>query len=219
MQRLKQILVALIIAIFSSCTGPKNSASETFLELFQEISFDTLHVYSPCDKPDGRKFEGKIMDSTFYEFFELDAWQLSNLKWQDFYKCYKFEMSDTLTGLIVRRPSQYSETAIDLNVWNNRTEKIINTINLSDGFADGMWFFMMDSWIVDNYENNKFAIVTRRMSWWEEDVDPTPENPQGLGEEHIDDTTIVYVANGANFQISNFVIDTAQFKLLDWDLD
>jgi hypothetical protein len=219
MRRLK-LPLTLLIVIFVACTDSKNSASATFLELFQEMSFDTLHVYSPCDKPDGRKFEGKIMDSTFYEFFEFDAWQLSNLQWQNFYTCYKFEMSDSLTGLIVRRPSQYGETAIDLNIWNNRTEKIIETVNLSDAFGDGMWFFVKDAWIVDFNGDKKLDIVTRRKSWSQDNVPPAlRENPQGFGEEHIHDTTIVYVADQGSFQITDFEIDTAQFRLLDWDLD
>ncbi len=188
-----------------------------FLDSFERISFDTLHVYTPCKKPDGKKFAGRIMDSAFHNWFELSKYQLSNLRWQNMFSCYKFELNDSLTALIVRRPSQYSETAITLNLWDNKKEKIVSTTEIADSYGDGMWYFVKDAWLLDINGDLQLDIVTRTMHWTEEDIDPTPDNPLGRGEVFISDTVIVFIGNKESFELSNLKIDTAQFRLLNWD--
>jgi hypothetical protein len=182
--------------------------AKSFLNLFQEITFDNLHLYSPSDTVDGKKFVGNKIDSTFYKFFSYDAFLLSNLNnGAEIFACYKFKFSDTETGLIIRTRSQYSETAIKLCVWQNQDILITNGIELADAFGDGEWYFQKDGWLTDLNSDKQFDIVNRKMDFWIDDVD------SGVGQFHTTDSVMTFLANGTKFDKSKIAIDTSRFKM------
>jgi hypothetical protein len=201
------IYLIIILGILMSCFFTRNSESGSpseFLELFQDISCDNLHLYSPCDKAEGNKFEGQLIDSTFHKFFMFDKWLKTTFDYQNnIFSCFKFKLSDTETGLIIRRLSQYSESAIDMCIWDKQTESIIKRIELADTFGDGTWYFVKDAWITDINEDGYLDIVTRKMEWWEDDVESTTENPQGVGEIHTSDTLKTYLSNSENYKLTS----------------
>jgi hypothetical protein len=220
--KIRCALFLLSIAIYSSCNSgiiSNNSESlkisnnvdslNNLLSLFPTITAANLHIYSPFDSTSGNKFAGKAIDSTFYRYFSSQPWLDSTDKDSKIFACFQFNISNTRTGLIIRRRSQYSETAIDLCLWDNHSKKIINEMEVSDNFGDGQWYFVKDAWLVDINKDGLLDIVTRQKDW---DGDDTTK-PEGI----TTDSLKIYIAKGDNFNKALYPVDTTIFKILNWD--
>jgi hypothetical protein len=196
----------------ASVKSPPLVNDTTFLALFPEISINKVHVYSPNEKTDGNKFQGKPIDSAFYKYFLFDDYLQSwlNNAYYHLFSCYKFKLSSIRTGLIVRAPSQYDETAISLYIWDNKARKIVKRLDLADSFGDAEWHFVKDAWLLDINKDGRPDFITRRKDWWRDDVD------KGYGKLHITDSINLFTAVGDNFRKTRIKVDTAKFKLLDW---
>jgi hypothetical protein len=201
-------ILTFILGTHSVYSQEKKNSSSGFLNLFSPISATNLHLYSPCDEEGGKKYEGKKIDGLFHNFFSFDWILRSNLDHgANIYSCYKFKLSESLTGLIVRTRSQYSETAIDLCIWNNQEKKIIKRIELADSFGDGPWFFVKDAWFVDINKDGMLDIVNRKKDWWEDDNN----------KEHTSDSLKIFLSTGNDYKFSESQqVDKTKFSLLNW---
>jgi hypothetical protein len=206
-------ILTFVLGTHSTYSQEKKNNNSEFLNLFPFISADNLHLYSPCDKMDGKKYEGKKIQSVFYDFFSFDQFLRSNLDHgANIFSCYKFKLSDVLTGLIVRTRSQYSETSIDLCIWDNQENKIIKRIGLADSFGDGLWYFVKDAWLVDINKDGKLDIVNRQMDYWEDETPTTNSN-----KEHRSDSLKIFLATGRDYKLTKlYTVEKMKFKILDW---
>src|SRR5687768_12330109 len=159
------ISVAGVLALSCNKTSGKiesnknGNQADRFLQLFPTITFQNLHIYSPFDKPDGDKFKGTKIDTTYHEYFSKDEWLYNAIQTgSEVFSCYKFALNDSITGLIVRIPSQYQESRIALCLWDNRNQAIWKQIVLADAFGDGMWYFVQDAWMTDVNNDGSFDI-------------------------------------------------------------
>ncbi len=220
---MRQIIIILIISgLLQSCSdnSPKNTTADTsvidnsdsFLDLFSEIKYQDLHIYTPpydiSDHSD--KFDGKQIDRSFYPFLVFDN-HINPTEIDTFYHyfaCCKFKLTDNKTGLIIRRPSQYSETAIDLYTWDNLAKKVTNIINLADAFGDEGWHFVQDAWIEDVNKDNQLDIVIRKKEFDQDLDDPTKISRS--------DTSFVFLGNGKIFKQINYNIDRNKYQLKHW---
>ena len=226
MRRLITILT--FTGLIYSCSNNNNSTIETttskdslgnidlFLNIFKEIDTKDLHIYTPPYDTSNRidKFHGKQIDRKYYNYLifgnhinpnDLDTFY-------HYFACYKFKLSDNKTGLIIRRPSQYSETAIDLYTWDNQAKKVTNIINLADAFGDEGWYFVQDAWVIDLNNDKLLDIVTRRKDY-DQDLDDTTKAPI------MEDSLFVYIAKGDLFIKTIKQVDTNSYKILDWKED
>ncbi|MDX2069520.1 MAG: hypothetical protein SFV55_13920 [Haliscomenobacter sp.] len=220
---MRQLIIILIISgLLQSCSdnSPKNTTADTsvidnsdsFLDLFSEINYHDLHIYTPpydiSDHSD--KFDGKQIDRSFYPFLVFDN-HINPTEIDTFYHyfaCCKFKLTDNKTGLIIRRPSQYSETAIDLYTWDNLAKKVTNIINLADAFGDEGWHFVQDAWIEDINKDNQLDIVIRKKEFDQDLDDPTKISRS--------DTSFVFLGNGKIFKQINYNIDRNKYQLKHW---
>lgn len=217
-------LQLLIIALFAltSCSNKQNNnqtlpgeddSANIFLSGFQDISVDTLHVFSQFDTVRDSTFQGKVIDTSFYHYFGFDETLSANLKdnngfKQNIYSCYKFKFSDSKTGLLIRTPSQYDVTAIDLFIWDNAAKRIESKETLSDGFGDEGWYFVQDAWIVDLNSDGQPDIVKRKKDH-EDDLDDSTKVSNT-------DSVFVLLAKDNKFQKSTTQIDKSKFQLKYW---
>ena len=72
------------------------------------------------------------------------------------------------------------------------------------------------AWLLDINNDEILDIITRKMDWWEDDVDVTPEYPQGIGESHTTDSLKVHIANKEEYNIVSIKVDTSFFKVKNW---
>ena len=220
---MRQLIIILIISgLLQSCSdnSPKNTTadnsvidnSDSFLDLFSEIKYQDLHIYTPpFDTSDhSDKFDGKQIDRSFYPFLIFNNY-INPTEIDTFYHyfaCFKFKLTDNKTGLIIRRPSQYSETAIDLYTWDNLAKKVTNIINLADAFGDEGWHFVQDAWIEDVNKDNQLDIVIRKKEFDQDLDDPTKISRS--------DTSFVFLGDGKTFKQTNFKIDRNKYQLKHW---
>ena len=184
-------------------------SSNLLLDQFVEINPDNLHIYSPCDTINGQKFKGSEISRCFYHFLKFDnnIAFFNQILYDSIYGCYKFKFAKNKTGLILRTPSQYDVTAIDLYVWDDSAKKVINVINLADAFGDGDWYFVQDAWLADINKDNNIDIITRKRDYTGSD-DTTKVTTT--------DSLFVMLGDGSNFKKSLVKVDTIQYKILNW---
>jgi hypothetical protein len=197
----------------SSSTGDKGAGDSTklFLSLFAEISPAGLHVYSPSETLPADKFSGTRIDTSFYRLMKLkdqNDWQFTDTS-NHFYASYRFCISDEQTGLLIRRPSQYSESAVDLYVWNNVSNQVEQIENLSDGFGDEGWFFLQDAWLEDANKDNRVDFITRRKDF-DRNLDDTTKI-------HRSDSLFVYLHSRNRFMRSASSVDTQKYQIKYWE--
>jgi len=186
--------------------------SGEFLNLFSEIKYQDLHIYTPPYDTSNRvdKYYGKQIDPSFYKSLVFDNYitPTETDTFDHYFACYKFKLTDNKTGLIIRRPSQYSETAIDLYTWDNIDKKIINIINLADAFGDEGWYFVQDAWLDDINNDNRMDIVIRKKEYTQDLDEPTNISRS--------DTSFVFLGDGKTFKQSNFIINRSKYQLKYW---
>jgi len=217
---MKGYLYILIIIVLFSCNQHKKAEitkieaitddSEAFLSLFPEIMDQELHVYTPFEGRQGDLFEGKVIDSTFYKYFTFEEYYIPQNNYYRLYSCYKIKLNDNETGLIVRSPSQYSETAVDLLIWDNQNKRIKRKESLADSFGDEGWYFVKDAWLKDLNKDKYVDIIIRKMEY-DIDLDDTIKAPI------IKDSLFVYLGNKTCFTKTSYQVDTNKYIVLGWD--
>jgi len=181
-----------------------------FIDLFPEINADDLHIYSPGDTSTADRFQGKQIATSFYKYlkFKNNVAPFSADTLYHFYSCFQFKMADKKIGLIIRRPSQYSETAIDLYTWDNSQKKVVDITKLTDAFGDEGWYFVQDAWLKDLNSDKTLDIITRR-----KDFDQDLEDSTKISRK---DSVLVFLNNGTTFKKTNFKVDTSKLQLEYW---
>ncbi|HZX73722.1 MAG TPA: hypothetical protein VFE57_04825 [Cyclobacteriaceae bacterium] len=136
-KNLKSLLLLLLFFDCSSSTKTvleNQSASslagadiETLVAKFKEISSDTFKVISSLDyNEETYRFKGVILDSAEIKLLPKEIVK-NNQHDKNFYACYKFQMDNQHTGLIIRTPSMYTPSSLKLFVMDNSEKKILET--------------------------------------------------------------------------------------------
>lgn len=226
---MKQILTILITLIFLVACTTQNSTEdktssalvtqekegnnyEQFLDLFEKIEPENLHIYTPDDLKYGDKFKGKVIDQSFYKLLTFD--DRFKFLFVDTtlhaYSCFRFRLSDTKTGLITRIPSQYDdESAIVLLIWDNSLKKVVGMNDLADSFGDEGWYFVQDAWLKDLNNDIKIDIVTRYRDI-NYDFDDSTKVTQN-------DSLFAWLNMDIKFKKTAFKFDTIKYKLHNWN--
>lgn len=144
-------IATILMCFYCACseTPAKTESAEvvpsysvdSFLAKFAEIAFDSLKVYTT---------EQIDADTSFYKGFALDsmdaryianiygdmAFDSSRAYLSQFYACYKFKIDEARTGLIIRCPSEYVSSFVDVFEYNRTSGKVTHLINLSELWGD-----------------------------------------------------------------------------------
>lgn len=218
----RDLMVYLFFGVFflliSACSDSPSSKeiydykkSVSFLKLFPSVHPPGLHVYSPSVDPsnDDGKYQGKKIDPDYHFLLvhgEENPLEMDTL--YHYYACYQFKLSEQKTALLMRCPSQYSETAVRLYIWENKLKKVSESFTLADAFGDEGWHFVTDAWIKDVNEDKQLDLVFRR-----KDYDMNLDDP---GDINRFDTTYVYLGTGTTFKQSDFKVNPAKYPLKYW---
>lgn len=141
--------ILFIVLIYSACSESpvKTEGAEavpvytidSFLAKFTEIEFDSLKVYT-TDQVDADTsfYKGRALDSMDAPFIASlygdMAFESSREYLSQFYACYKFKIDDERMGLIVRCPSEYVSSFLE--VFECKDGKVKHLINLSELWGD-----------------------------------------------------------------------------------
>ena len=227
---IKTLIPFILLSSILSCVSPneksvkqtkddssfQNDNAADFLELFTKINIDTFHIYSSIGKKPDNKFLGTQIDKRYYHFFKFDTILTYNLiddrgPKESIHACYKFKLSDNTTGLLLRTPSLYEVTAVDLYIWDNTIAKIIGREYLSDGYGDEGFEFVQDAWITDIDKDGNIDIIKRRK---DHDIDLDDESKVSSS-----DSIFAFLWRENKFVKSSIRIEPVKFPIHYWQWD
>jgi hypothetical protein len=163
----KLLYLIIVITLFSCNKKPKsliNLKTETpkeskYLELlkkFDNISIDTLKVFS---SEDFGNFKGRELDSLDVILFPKEIAEAHFIDPPGLFACYKFQIDSDRIGLIARTPSEYVPSSIKLFVFNKLKDEITNYIELAESWGDAGDALEKTSWLFRNKDNNIQSLV------------------------------------------------------------
>jgi hypothetical protein len=189
-----------------------------FLSLFADVNPKGLHIYpyqlmgALVQTQVNKESEGVEIDPQKYPYVDNDQFikdidSVMPGKTRVF-AIGKFEVSDQYLALIIRHGSQYTESLIDLALWDKSKKEFASVFPLSDSYAMGGWRFDRESWIKECGYGGSLIIVTRQS-------DATPDKKTHT--DAIVDALMLYSLEDANF-VSKGINqkDKSKYKLKNW---
>ncbi|WP_016990361.1 hypothetical protein [Flavobacterium sp. ACAM 123] len=166
---MKQLLLLLMLILLCSC-GEKNKTEKvvattvqkskyrTLLSKFENISIDTLEIYSSENFGIYKGVQIDSLDAILFPKEIAEAYFLEH----DIYACCKFDIDSSKIGLIVRTPSMYVPSSIKLFVFDKITDNISEYIELAESWGDAGDAIEKTSWLIKN-PSNKINVLTREI--------------------------------------------------------
>jgi hypothetical protein len=136
----------------------QKSKYRTLLSKFENISIDTLEIYSSEDFGIYKGVQIDSLDAILFPKEIAEAYFLEH----DIYACYKFDIDSSKIGLIVRTPSMYVPSSIKLFVFDKITDNISEYIELAESWGDAGDAIEKTSWLIKN-PSNKINVLTREI--------------------------------------------------------
>ncbi len=137
--------------------------AETFtplLDHFKPIVPQQLHVYTSHNEILNQT--GAKIHSHWHPVLNDKLAKRARKYRMSFFGYYQFPLGDSLIALVCRVPSISDESAIKLFVWDQQTEKVINSLALAENiWSDGL-IRVKDSWITPGQVSHNFKIVQRQ---------------------------------------------------------
>jgi hypothetical protein len=213
--------ILLFLTLFISCNSSQKEQmteeiineipqiiSNPFLDLFEEVNSEEIHVFSPCETKGSNKYLGKSIPPSFFFNFKVNNMKSIVLmdKTEEIFACFKTPLSENFTGIIVRHSGHYPEdySILSLYVWDNTKQKNINRIKLTDNWGDGTFIETQDAWLTDINLDKQLDIVTRNIQSWEDDDSE---------EEYETDSIKVFLGNGSKYKLSSQNVERNHFNL------
>jgi hypothetical protein len=221
-ENMMQVFSLILLASLLSCT---NTASKTHTlkkqsieenqskhDLISEIKRNSLVTNEKSIyvfyRRDSAIYNGTALDVRYYDYF-IDQYDVLKFKQPDeIFATYHFRLTDNLTGFLLRAPSMYSSSAIDLWIFDNKHNKWLSRpIRIADRYGDGGWYFSLDGWLVDINGDGIRDLIQRRRDSIE------------YGENEKDSLTIRLWSNGKYLpaEISKNRNLLRTFDIPDWD--
>jgi len=164
MRTIKFLVFSGLILVLTNCKNQTSSnvdrliltnsmvKNADLIKLFKVIDPNVLHVWAKFDKPGGDKYQGSKIDTIYFPLFGdyMNQYKqyyidpktnITSYSGYFLFASFKFTINDFLTGLIVRTPSQYEESAITLWIYDSKKDRLVKSVELADGFGDENWYF------------------------------------------------------------------------------
>lgn len=129
------------------------------------LTGDTIHVFSAVS-PDDR-YGGIRIDSRHYDVLKQPY---ERRKIGGFYVSHRVQLEPGYTGYLLRVPSRYTSSAIDLWVYQEDSKTWIRPVRVADAYGGGSWQYAVDGWLVDIDGDRHRDLVRRHRYWWTDDA-------------------------------------------------
>jgi hypothetical protein len=200
--KVKSLFLSGFIVLCASCSSEKRTAepsvqTKSFLALFRPLPADTMTVMYEADNKDKNgnligRFGGTKLDSLFFPM--IDSNKIARIeKGSLFFACYRFPLSDTTCGLILRVPSMYEESSIQLSVFDVKHAKCLHALELADQWRDAGSTYQKFSFI--RFEKGVISVSVRKIQ-----TNPVDENWEKFSET---DSTSNYLLLNNQFILSS----------------
>ncbi|MBX2891468.1 MAG: hypothetical protein KF734_11105 [Saprospiraceae bacterium] len=195
-----------VIAFLLACSSKKNS-SQDFLSHFEEISFDTLSVYSGSHvEADTFKFKGKELDTLYFSLFPKD--ETINFEFNPVHACFKFSIDNQHTGLILRVPSEYVSSWVKVFTRENASQKFVGkSLPLAESIGDAGYGMEQRSWLFKSKNGVRAFTHVEECEYEMEPDEETEEQDttetESEEEEKCVDTFALHIFKNGKFQKEN----------------
>jgi hypothetical protein len=150
--------------------------SDKLLSMFENISLDTLNVYSAPDTYD--EYEGRVLDSKEVSLFPADITDRAIDDPPGIFAVYKFDIDKNTIGLIARTPSEYESSSVKLFFFDKVKKRIAPSyVELAENIGDAGGYMIKDAWLFTDNNHEKLKALLMQ----EDGHDNSVDNP--------DDTT------------------------------
>jgi hypothetical protein len=178
-----------------------------FLNLFKEVSFDTLHIFFEHNSEGEVAIKGVKVPKKILTYFPEEV-RLGATEWNvsPVYACYKFQYTPEVTALIANVPSQYDATAFDIYLFSEKKDKIIFSQRIAENTGDAGYSITQDSWLIDLNKDGIMDLVTKQL-------ETIPEDEE-LEKFSYSDSTLVYLGEKSSFKnVMPRVYNTKRLKV------
>ncbi|UOK42221.1 MULTISPECIES: hypothetical protein [Flavobacterium] len=170
---MKNLLYLITILTLFSCNEKSKSLAKQKVEIkkeskysgllkkFENISFDTLKIFS---EENFKKFKGQELDSLDVILFPKEIAEHHFIDPPGIFACYKFSIDSSRIGLIARTPSEYLPSSIKLFVYNKEKDKITQYIELSESIGDAGDVLEKTAWLFKTQKKDFQSLVWVRES-------------------------------------------------------
>ncbi len=162
----KPLRVGLVAVLLAGCADrepvtPRDGLLGELTRTSGELNHDTIHVAAPAGP--GDRFGGTRIDSIHYRMLRAPY---EKGKVGGFYATYRVEAVPGYEGFLLRVPSRYTSSAIDLWMYDNNSGSWLSPVRIADGYGGGTWQYAMDGWLVDLEGDGHTDLVHRHRHWW-----------------------------------------------------
>lgn len=150
--------------------GKRGPRFANLLNKFQDVTFDTLEIYSSDGGDNQRKkYNGIVLDSSEAILFppEIARRHFSNPP--GLFACYKFQLDSSTTALLARTPSEYDATSIKLFIYDIQKDSITTYKEVAESWGDAGDSMTKRSWIVKDKKSEWGIFYYREDCSYEED--------------------------------------------------
>lgn len=179
---MRNILLFLVSVLFTACGNNNKTAfvkSDTtsesavlalkvFAGNFDSLIRDSILVYpkmnsNASDEP-AYPFSGKQLKAVDFKIIDSSRFEHPVNREMNFYTSYLIPMGKDHSGLLLRTPSVYWESAIYLLLWDNTLNKVADQLQVAEWWGDAGDLVFIQSWLLDLKKNNPVILVVKNIT-------------------------------------------------------
>lgn len=179
---MKYPVIFLMILFFIGCRDNKKEirikpdttsksaslVSSSVANSFDSLNRDSLLVYprmssNASDEPT-YPFSGKLIKNFDLTLIDTSKFEHPIQKRMNFFAVNKIPMGKDHTGLLLRTPSIYWESAIYLLLWDNTQTKVLDQLEVAEWWGDAGDLVFVQSWLLDLKKDNPKILVVKNIT-------------------------------------------------------
>lgn len=179
------LLFSVVVVLLGACSESVNDEQKDLestrteeksryahlLKQFKPIDVEIVHVFFESDH---EKFKGVKLDSTDSKLLPIDTRDMDYVMDYGVYACFRFDLDSNHVGLIVRTPSIYESSSIDLFIWDKQKDHITYGFQLAQSVGDAGVASLKTSWLIQRGKGNYLTLIYDQE--FEQDLEDTTGN-------------------------------------------
>ncbi len=153
-------LISIILFIFCFTESFKPQDFNSFDKLFNPLP-KGFNYYRSDMEMSNNSYNGRIIGKKYEKL--LNATISEDNYAGKFYALYKFDYSTNYKAYIIREPSQYYSTRINLYLYDKKEKEMLSGVELADSFGDEGWSFDSYTCLLDLNNDKYLDIITFRV--------------------------------------------------------
>lgn len=179
---MKNILLFLTLLLVIACFDKKNERRikpdttaksapmplKSFADNFDTLNRDSLLVYprmssNALDEPN-YPFSGHELKDFDYKQIDTSRFEHAVKRKMNFFATNRIPLGKDHSGLLLRTPSIYWESAVYLLLWDNALNKVVDQLQVAEWWGDAGDLVFIQSWLLDLKNDNPKILVIENIT-------------------------------------------------------